>query len=75
MKKKLAVGITCIALVCAMAAAAGGQTLAAEWRPSRTQSEVAFRGEHHTTTMATTIAVTTPHRRPDCRFDGKPSFR
>ena len=60
MKKKLAVGITCIALVCAMAAAAGGQTLAAEWRPSRTQSEVGVSESTTTTTTGTTIAVTTP---------------
>ena len=60
MKKKLAVGITCIALVCAMAAAAGGQTLAAEWRPSRTQSEVGVSESTTTTTTGTTITVTTP---------------
>ena len=57
MKKKLAVGITCIALVCAMAAAAGGQTLAAEWRPSRTQSEVGIVQSTTTGSDGSAIAV------------------
>lgn len=57
MKKKLAVGITCIALVCAMAAAAGGQTLAAEWRPSCTQSEVGIVESTTTGSDGSAIAV------------------
>lgn len=56
MKKKWAVGITCFALVCAMAAAAGGQTLAVEWHPSRTQSEVGI--AEGTTTASDGSAIT-----------------
>ena len=37
MKKKLAVTLTSVALVAAMAAVMGGQALAIEWHPSRTQ--------------------------------------
>lgn len=56
MKKKWAVGITCFVLVCVMAAAAGGQTLAVEWHPSRTQSEVGI--AEGTTTASDGSAIT-----------------
>ena len=60
MKKKLAVTLTSVALITAMAAVAGGQALAIEWHPSRTQSEVGVSESTTTTTTGTTIAVTTP---------------
>ena len=60
MKKKLAVACTSVVLVAAMAAVMGGQALAIEWHPSRTQSEVGVSESTTTTTTGTTIAVTTP---------------
>ena len=60
MKKKMAVTLTSVALVAAMAAVMGGQALAIEWHPSRTQSEVGVSESTTTTTTGTTIAVTTP---------------
>ena len=43
-----------------MAAVMGGQALAIEWHPSRTQSEVGVSESTTTTTTGTTITVTTP---------------
>lgn len=60
MKKKLAVTLTSVTLVAAMAAVMGGQAMAIEWHPSRTQSEVGVSESTTTTTTGTTIAVTTP---------------
>lgn len=57
MKKRWAVGITCFALVCVMAAAAGGQTLAVGWHPSRTQSEVGIAEGTTTASDGSAIAV------------------
>ena len=55
MKKKLAVTLTSVTLVAAMAAVMGGQALAIEWHPSRTQSEVGVSESTTTTTTGTTI--------------------
>lgn len=60
MKKKLAVACTSVVLVAAMAAVMGGQALAIEWHPSRTQSEVGVAESTTTTADGSTIAVTTP---------------
>lgn len=58
MKKKLAVTLTSVTLVAAMAAVMGGQALAAEWHPSRTQTEVDISESTTTTATGTTINVT-----------------
>ena len=60
MKKKLAVTLTSVTLVAAMAAVMGGQAMAIEWHPSRTQSEVGVAEETTTTSTGSTITVTTP---------------
>ena len=60
MKKKLAVTLTSVTLVAAMAAVMGGQAMAIEWHPSRTQSEVGVAEDTTTTTTGTTITVTEP---------------
>lgn len=60
MKKKLAVTLTSVTLVAAMAAVMGGQAMAIEWHPSRTQSEVGVVEDTTTTTTGTTITVTEP---------------
>lgn len=60
MKKKLAVTLTSITMVAAMAAVMGGQAMAIEWHPSRTQSEVGIVEGTTTTTTGSTITVTTP---------------
>ena len=57
MKKKLAVACTSVVLVAAMAAVMGGQALAIEWHPSRTQSEVGV-SESTTTTTVRNSATT-----------------
>ena len=59
MKKKLAVTLTSVTLVAAMAAVMGGQAMAIEWHPSRTQSEVGVAEETTTTSTGSTITVTT----------------
>ncbi len=58
MKKKLAVSLTSVSLVAAMAAVMGMQALAIEWYPSRTQSEVGVVESTTTTTTGSTITVT-----------------
>lgn len=60
MKKKLAVTLTSVTLVAAMAAVMGGQAMAIEWHPSRTQSEVGVVEDTTTTSTGSTITVTTP---------------
>lgn len=60
MKKKLAVTLTSVTLVAAMAAVMGGQAMAIEWHPSRTQSEVGVAEDTTTTSTGSTITVTTP---------------
>lgn len=60
MKKKLAVTLTSVTLVAAMAAVMGGQAMAIEWHPSRTQSEVGIAEGTTTTATGSTITVTTP---------------
>lgn len=60
MKKKLAVACTSVALVAAMAAVMGGQALAIEWHPSRTQSEVGVAESTTTASDGSSITVTTP---------------
>lgn len=60
MKKKLAVTLTSVTLIAAMAAVMGGQAMAIEWHPSRTQSEVGIVEGTTTTTTGSTITVTTP---------------
>lgn len=60
MKKKLAVTLTSVTLVAAMAAVMGGQAMAIEWHPSRTQSEVGIVEGTTTTATGSTITVTTP---------------
>lgn len=60
MKKKLAVTLTSVTLIAAMAAVMGGQAMAIEWHPSRTQSEVGVVEDTTTTTTGSTITVTTP---------------
>ena len=60
MKKKLAVACTSVVLVAAMAAVMGGQALAIEWHPSRTQSEVGVAESTTTTSDGSSITVTTP---------------
>ena len=57
MKKKVAVSLTSLSLAAAMAAGMGGQALAVEWHPSRTQSEVGV-VERVAAGAASTIAVT-----------------
>ena len=60
MKKKLAVTLTSVTLVAAMTAVMGGQAMAIEWHPSRTQSEVGVVEDTTTTSTGSTITVTTP---------------
>lgn len=60
MKKKLAVTLTSVTLVAAMTAVMGGQAMAIEWHPSRTQSEVGVAEDTATTSTGSTITVTTP---------------
>lgn len=60
MKKKLAVTLTSVTLVAAMAAVMGGQAMAIEWHPSRTQNEVGVVEDTTTTSTGSTITVTTP---------------
>lgn len=57
MKKKVAVSLTSLSLAAAMAAGMGGQALAVEWHPSRTQSEVGV-VERVAAGAASAIAVT-----------------
>ena len=57
MKKKVAVSLTSLSLAAAIAAGMGGQALAVEWHPSRTQSEVGV-VERVAAGAASTIAVT-----------------
>lgn len=60
MKKKLAATLTSVTLVAVMAAVMGGQAMAIEWHPSRTQSEVGVVEDTTTTSTGSTITVTTP---------------
>ena len=57
MKKKVALSLTSVSLAAAMAAGMGGQALAVEWHPSRTQSEVGI-VEGTASVMGSTVAVT-----------------
>ncbi len=59
MRKKWTVTLTSLTLAAAMAAVLGGQALAADWLPSRTQSEVGVAESTTTTTSGTTVTVVT----------------
>ena len=60
MRKQWILKLTSVSLVAVMAAAMGGQALAIDWHPSRTQSEVEVSESTTTTTTGSTITVTTP---------------
>ena len=57
MKKKWTVSLAALVLAAAAAMMAGGQALAVEWYPSRTQSEVSVPQSTTTTSTGVTVAV------------------